>query len=80
MSEAQAGYETSLWLLEALLDSDGDNGAMSQEDRQSVEKREPQSTRLNSQADDLVMIPIKSRLESLKRKMTEATSQQLPPA
>ncbi|WVQ84756.1 serine/threonine-protein kinase ATG1 [Cryptococcus sp. DSM 104549] len=57
---AEQGYETSLWLLQALLDeSVYENGRIREDDRITYEK---------------LMVPIKTRLDSLRRKLAESSS------
>ncbi|WVQ77554.1 hypothetical protein IAR50_007242 [Cryptococcus sp. DSM 104548] len=57
---AEQGYETSLWLLQVLLDeSIYDGGDIPEDDRVSYEN---------------LMIPVKTRLDALRKKLTEANT------
>ena len=71
---AEAGYDTSLWLLQALLDDIMyDGGHIRDEDRSSVEKGEFAVVQDSHDRllidDEPVMGPIKTRLEALRKKM-----------
>ncbi|WVO15011.1 serine/threonine-protein kinase ATG1 [Cryptococcus depauperatus] len=55
---AEQGYETALWLLQALLDeSVYENGRIAEDDRVAYEK---------------LMVPIKIRLDALRKKLTDS--------
>lgn len=59
LTTAEQGYETSLWLLQALLDeSVYENGSIPDEDKVAYER---------------LMVPIKTRLDALRKKLAESS-------
>lgn len=73
---AEAGYENALWLLGALTDEAMYEGAgVKEEDKISVEKGKqsvPHFLRRGMLTPMIVMTPIKTRLDALRRKMAES--------
>ena len=73
---AEAGYESSLWLLQSLLDDIMyEGGCIRDEDRTGIEEGKPRWPKIHAPSLIWAVItPVKARLEALRKK-TETSTQ-----